>query len=278
VKSKEYKSLLVIDFCNITEWRHTKILDIQICHDIFYSVAGRNREFEFYCISKQDPKGRKFALIEDKNVIDEKIKFESGLPGSSEPYCVLPSEKESAKLWEYLQTSQNKFKLFLNHCSEGPFDLKFINDILGNFLKIGFKFVTSEKKWVPAVKYREPILNSFEDYIYWEILSLFFNKEADQIFPYIKVCNHCKKYYKARTLRKNQKYCQSCSKKMGQRMKSSKADWNKYIRERRREEKKKQKIEQIRLRKEQIQRNMEILDISEEEATEMWESDHNKVK
>ena len=275
MKSKKYKSLLVIDFCNVTEWRHTKILDIQIWHDIFYTVAGRKRGFEFYCISKQDPKGRKFALIEDKKVIDEKKKFERKLPGK---FCVLPSEKESEKLWEYLQTGQKKFKLFLNHCSEGSFDLKFINDILENFLNIGIQFDTSEKKWNPAIKYREPILYSFEDYVYWEILSLFFEREADQIFPYIKICSHCKKYYKAITLRKNQKYCPLCSKKMGQRMKSSKADWNKYIRERRREEKKKQKNEQLKLRNEHIQRNMEILGISKEKATQMWEDDQKDIK
>jgi hypothetical protein len=277
MKSKENERLLFIEFCNVTDWRHTNILDIQIWHDIFYSVAGRKRGFEFYCISKQDPKKRKFALIEDKKVLNEKKKFESGLPGSSEPFCVLPSEKESEKLWEYLQTSQNKFKLFLDHCSQGSFDLKFINDILGDFLTIGIQFDTSEKTWSPALKHRPPILNSFEDYIYWEILSLFFNKEADQIFPYIKICNHCNKYYKAKTLRKNQKYCPICSKAMGYRMKMTAAEWKKYIRGIRKKEKRKREIEQKRKRKEVIKKYKEYYEISEEEAIQLYEYDQNDV-
>jgi hypothetical protein len=274
MKSKESKSLLVIDFCNITEWSHTKIFDLQIWHDIIYSVGGRKRGFEDFCISKQDPRRQLFVLIEDQKFIDEKKKSEGKLPPK---FIVLRSANESEELWEYLQASQKKFKSFLNHCSEGSFDLKFINDILENFLTIGIQFVTSEKKWVPAIKYREPILYSFEDYIYWEILSLFFNKEADQIFPYIKICNHCNKYYKAKTLRKNQKYCPICSKAMGYRMKMTAAEWKKYIRGIRKKEKRKREIEQKRKRKEVIKKYKEYYEISEEEAIQLYEYDQNDV-
>ena len=204
MKSKEYKSLLVIDFCNITEWRHTKILNIQICHDIFYSVAGRNREFEFYCISKQDPKGRKFALIEDKNVIDEKKKFESKLPGK---FCVLPSEKESQKLREYLQTSQKKFKSFLDHCSEGILSIEFMNEAVNNFNSVGLKFNQSANTWNSTISYNAPQLNSFEDYVYWDILNLFLLNNAENVFPYVKLCGKCNKYYIAKKQIQNQKFC-----------------------------------------------------------------------
>jgi hypothetical protein len=195
MKSKEYKRLLVIDFCNVTKWRHTNILDIQIWHDIFYSVAGRKRGFEFYCISKQDPKGRKFALIEDRKVIDEKKKFESKLPGK---FCVLPSEKESEKLWEYLQTSQNKFKLFLDRCLEGNLCIEFMNEAVNNFNTVGLKFNQSANTWNSTISYSAPQLNSFEDYVYWDILNLFLLNIADHILPYVKLCRKCNKYYIAK--------------------------------------------------------------------------------
>ena len=207
MKSKEYNSLLIIDFCNVTEWRHTKILYIQIWHDIFYSVAGRKRKFEFYCISKQDPKGRKFALIEDKNVIDEKKKFESTLPGSSEPFCVLPSEKESQKLWEYLQTSQKKFKSFLDHCSEGILSIEFMNEVVNNFNSVGLKFNQSANTWNSTISYNAPQLNSFEDYVYWDILNLFLLNNAEKVLPYVKLCRKCNKYYIAKKQIQSQKFC-----------------------------------------------------------------------
>jgi hypothetical protein len=204
MKSKESKRLLVIDFCNITEWSHTKIFDLQVWHDIIYSVRGRKRGFEDFCISKQDPRRRLFVLIEDQKFIDEKKKSEGKLPAK---FFVLRSANESEELWEYLQASQKKFKLFLDHCSEGILSIQFMNEAVNNFNSVGLKFNQSANTWNSKISYNAPQLNSFEDYVYWDILNLFLLNNAENVLPYVKLCRKCNKYYIAKRHIQNQKFC-----------------------------------------------------------------------
>ena len=94
---KNYR-LLVLDFCNISEWTESSIFDLQKKYDIYFSKSSWISKIEKFCLVQNDPRNRHFALIEDSETIDFKKQFETGLSNEYKPYIVLPSENEHKEL------------------------------------------------------------------------------------------------------------------------------------------------------------------------------------
>jgi len=200
-------NFLLLDFCNLKEITHNSILNLQKKYKIIHSDDGDKRGYEDYCLSKQDSKSRRWALVEG-NEIQE---FKNNMP---EGYVVLPSQKNGSEILRYLSNSQTEYNKFLSQCAAGHLDLVFINEIMQNLKHIGLKLEESSNKWSPSVTHGINHLMTFESYINWEILNLFFI-HAGPIFKRVQICNwqNCGKYFLHK--RKDQKYCSdTCSRDM----------------------------------------------------------------
>jgi hypothetical protein len=200
------KTRLFIDFCNITEWNHNDIILLQLNYNIVYSLKGIQKGFDFYCFSNRDPNKRYFALVEEQEVLDFKTKFESPLPSHLKPHVILPSEPESEKLFVYLKDSQNEVKSFIAKCSKGFPDSEFLDKMIKGFQHKLF-FEKSKDLWELKINYNVHHLRSLEDYVYWDIISLFISKKAAEIFTKIKKCKECEEYFIAKRNIKKQQFC-----------------------------------------------------------------------
>lgn len=266
---KEKINLLLLDFCSIKNWTVDAILGLQKKYKIVHTREGQKRGHEIYCFPKFANRKKQFALVEDSKTRSAKRNLEKGLGAEDKPFIVLPSEKEHEHLRRHLKRSQEIYANFLIRCSAGELDIGFINKLFSEFNGFEFKFSRSTKEWEPELYLDPGYFKSFESYINWEILQIFSNQKAGDIFPYIKKCLGCDHFYKAKILRRDQKYCPSCSKKSGMRTKHP-DQWKDYIRAY-----KKKKRTQIKKaeRESEIKRIMEAGDFSRREAEDIWEAD-----
>jgi len=263
------KPLLIVDFCNITEWSHKKILNLQRKYRIVHTQAGEKDGFEKLCFPKEAKKKRQFALIDDKDLLDFKKSIEKGLPKTHRPFVILSSEKESQDLFKYLQKSQVLFKDVLRNIPDPVYAVEYANKVLNNLKGSGYKFDNLGKTWSPEFKYGPGYLNSFEDHVDWQIISIFLEKQAGNIFPYIKECERCNSFYIAKILRKDQKYCPKCSLRTGYATIKSKKDLAKYQSARR------SRLKSVKMKKEREEAIKKYMKsgYTKEEANEIWEAD-----
>ena len=202
--------MLLLDFCNIKEWTCSTILDLYKKHRIVHSEWGKRSGFEKWCTSKLLPKQPLvFALTEVDEIepwLSEDNKKISPSEWLNTP-IIFPSDKRHADIWDYLQRSQGNYRGFLDKCSEGVLDLNFANDIIEDFQVsqgINFLLVESKEKWGPEVTMSKEYLETIEDHINWEILSLFFNRKPD-ILREVRKCKWCETYFIAS--RTDRVYC-----------------------------------------------------------------------
>jgi len=217
--------MLLLDFCNIKEWTCSAVLDLYKKHRIVHSVWGARDGFEKYCVSKYQPETPLvFALVKATEIepwLSEDNEIMSPSKWLGVP-ILFPSDPGHPQIWRNLQFSKEEFYVpFLDKCAGGTLDLDFVNDQLEDFQEIGFSlaFSVQEKddwglKTGIVWNFKTKYLTTIEDYISWEILSLFLNKEAG-ILKRVHKCEwpECGTYFMKK--RKDQKYCSdSCSSNM----------------------------------------------------------------
>ncbi len=267
-------NLLLLDFCSINNWTTEEILNLQKKYQIVHTLAGQKRGYETYCFPKFAGGRQIFALMKDQESIDYKNHLDKNLSEKKKSFVVLPLEAESQKLWEHLKRSQKKYIGFLEKCSMGELDIGFINNLFSEFSGFKFKYVRSNIEWKPELYLGPGYFKSFESYINWEILKIFQRHKAGDIFPYIKKCFGCDRFYKAKILRPSQKYCPDCSKKSGMRTRHP-DQWSDYMRaymKKRRGQIKKSE------RENEIKRFMANLNLTRKKAEELWEDESTNVK
>ncbi len=268
------ENLLIIDFCNINNFDHKAIFDLQKKHKIFYHEQGGNNGSETCCFSKRDSKKRHFALIENQNVIEFKTELEKNVPEWQKPLVVLPKDAISRDLFFYLKASQDEFKKFIMGFPNGLYGIEYINKLANDLMRFfGLKFKMTKQSWLPQPLYEAPYLSTFEDYIYWEIVSLFLQLKSNEIFRSIQRCTRCKKFYQASNKNGNKKYCPECLRKNGHgtRMTNKKRTTSAghHIRKLRKAREEDRNL----LRESQVNIFMQQLEISRQEAIELWEDD-----
>lgn len=234
--------MLILDFCNIKEdeWNHKTIRELNKEHSIAYTIESQQK-YKTVCRSKFDVMNRTFWLTKHKDKQRQKRAQELKLRS-----WVFPSDKDSEKLWFYLQTAQKDYRDFLDSCAEGTLDLDFLNDALEDFSKVGFQFVRAETDTISKKKQKEarwnPIqthkidLRTLEDFLSFEILTHIFKHEGT-IFSKVRQCqwNRCQKYFLWKR-RKDQQYCSdtcSSNKRSQEMRKLHKDKINKAMRENR---------------------------------------------
>jgi len=217
--------MLLLDFCNIKEWTCSTVLGLYKKNRIIHSEWGVRDGFEKFCVSKYQPKNPLgFAMVaadEFESWLSEDDDIISPSQWLGRP-ILFPSNPDHSQIWGRLQLSKEEFYApFLDKCSEGVLDLYLVNDLLNDFQKIGFSLASPTQEndardfetgiaWNFKAKYLETV----EDYVSWEILSLFLNKKAG-ILKRVHKCEwpECGAYFMKK--RKDQKYCSdSCSSSM----------------------------------------------------------------
>ncbi|MCD6294269.1 MAG: hypothetical protein J7M20_04965, partial [Deltaproteobacteria bacterium] len=175
--------MLILDFCNITEWSPSTVLDLYKKNGVIHSRQGAHDGFEKYCLSNRGPKSLVFLLVKASEIgpwLSEDNEIVS-LAKWLRVHCALsPFNDGYSEIWRHLQQSREEFYApFLDKCSKGDLDLDFINDILADFQEIGFSMAFSGQpdKWDSKSgitwHFRDDYLETLEDHINWEILSNF---------------------------------------------------------------------------------------------------------
>jgi hypothetical protein len=267
---KKSSPKLLLDFLNIRKWTHKAVLELYREYGIIHTLEGRKYGFEIVCFSKKDPKKRYFILAEHERARAIRADVEK----NRKWFYPLPSEKGSVKLFKYLQESQKEYMDFLNQCSMGVLDLAFAKKIAADFSHVELTLIRSKNEWKPELTHGAGYLGTLEDYVNWEIFTTIVRGEGG-VFPYVKKCRRCQKYFVAKILRKDQKYCRSCSRKKGYATDKSKDERAEYMRRYRRKMRQKKMLQEKEQYEAAIRNNMENLGCSRKEAIELYEADKN---
>ncbi len=274
MSSNGRENLLIVDFCNIKFFDHKTILDLQKKHKIFYNEQGRKNGFETCCISKRDSKRRHFALIENQNVIEFKTELEKELPEWQKPFVVLPTDAINRDLFFHLKASQNEFEKFILGFPKGLYGVEYINKLVNDLMRFfGLRFKMTQQSSLPQFLYEASYLSTFEDYIYWEIVSLFLQLKSNEIFRSIKKCGRCMKFYQAVNKKRTKKYCPECQRKPDHRTNMTTKQRSTSAQHHVRKLRKAMEEDKKLLRESEINVFMHKLEISRQEAIELWEDD-----
>ena len=269
-------NLLITDFCNINTFDHRAILELQQKHNVFYNEQGKQEGFEAFCFSKRDSKKRHFALIENQKIIESKARLEKCLPEWRKPLVVLPTEVASRELFYYLKASQNEFKQFITGFPKGLYGIEYINKLVNDLMRFfGLKFKMTSKSWLPQPSYEAPYLHTLEDYIYWEIVSLFLQLKSKEVFQSIMRCDRCNAFFQTANNKRSSYYCPGCRRPKRSRANTIRKKRNSSAKHHIRKIHKAMAEDRDLLRESRINVFMHNLHISRQEAIALWEDDQN---
>ncbi len=187
---KSQGKLFVIDFCNLKEFSHEYILDLQKKYSVIHTKEDEKRGYSIACCSIHDERNpgtpdHRWILINKREL--KMFPKHSG-------FEILPSEDDQGQLFIFLKRSQAKYKNFLTKCIDGNFDLKFVLDIMEK-VKKGLT-LKSIKDWEVSLETKGLYLSTFESHIDWQIINLFLHGKGE-IFKHVLICdwNKCGKYF-----------------------------------------------------------------------------------
>jgi hypothetical protein len=204
--------MLLLDFCNIKEWTCETVLELYKDYLITHSEYGGPEGFELFCVPRHYGDGTcAFALVDDTGNLPHKW---LGRP------VFMPDDQGYSQLWGALKFSRETiYEPFLKKCARGEIDLRSVNDQFEDFqvrklrMSLTHKQVSKKKEsWILKPVFGN--LPAFEDWVDWELLSMFFNQGAG-ILRKIHRCawEPCSAYFLS--ARKDQKYCSDgCSSSM----------------------------------------------------------------
>jgi hypothetical protein len=179
--------LKLIEFSNMKEFTYPSVESFQRRHNIYFTVAGHNRGYEDFCMTKH---ANTFFCFHKKDLNNE---AESNL-------WLQPSERNETMMSNLLRKSQIEYRSFLDACNAGHLDMDFINSRIAQF----------SGKHLIAVKTDSPFRLSFElelrpDDIethidVYEIIYPLWRGEGEQ-FSRIMKCKNCRNYFCPRSLK-----------------------------------------------------------------------------
>jgi hypothetical protein len=178
------KELLLLDFCNISEWNAEAISNLYKKYSIIHTKTGEELGSENFCSTKHKPKWRYYFR-------DEDVDFSLG-PKTNEFYFS-PSRSEFDEVFLMLEGSQSEYRVFLESCIGDRFDLQFINE---RMVRMPAQFTFGPKDyWIPEIYPRTPYLPDLESYIDWEIIRVVFAQKGPQVFAKLRICRYCKSFF-----------------------------------------------------------------------------------
>lgn len=178
------KELLLLDFCNISEWNAEAISNLYKKYSIIHTKTGEELGSENFCSTKHKPKWRYYFR-------DEDVDFSLG-PKTNEFYFS-PSRSEFDEVFLMLEGSQSEYRVFLESCIADRFDLQFINERMAR-MPAQFTFGPIDY-WIPEIYPRTPYLPDLESSIDWEIISVVYAQKGPRVFGKLRKCKICGSFF-----------------------------------------------------------------------------------
>jgi len=145
--------MLLVDFCNVKEWNLKAIEELYRSYAIVHTKQGKKRRWETFCKTKHS--NRRYYFSFDSIPADESVILSKRDRS--------PSHPEYGELWRMLEKSQEKYRLFLDHCVDGSPDLEYINK-LASGMKIRFA-KNPASPFLPRYYFESDRLEDIESYV-----------------------------------------------------------------------------------------------------------------